>query len=362
MKSYNGMYPAVYDFENLYQSHRKARLGKSTRRAVMEFDQDLEANLIQLQNELVWGEYRTGSYHRFHVLEPKRREIASLPYRDRVVQHSLVMQLEPLWERSFIDHSYACRAGKGMHRGADAAQNMLRQVKRQHGHAYVLKADISKYFASIDHQVLKRLLRRKIRCNRTYGLCTGIIDSGIHPKDLAPKGLPIGNLTSQLWANVYLHELDLYAKHQVKAHHYVRYMDDFVIVHHDKDWLHHMRREIEAFLWESLRLKTNNKTQVFPVAQHQGRGLDFLGYHIWPTHRRLRKDSIRRIKRTLKRLQRQYATGEITLDLVTQTIASWTAHASHADTLGLRESVLGGAVFCPPAPGGHTDRESEPVE
>lgn len=347
MKSHNGMFPAIYDFESLYRGHLKARLGKRTRPSVQHFEQDLEANLIQLQNELIWGEYKTGKYHRFHVFEPKKREIASVPYRDRVVQHSLVAQLEPLWDRCFIDHSYACRTGRGMHRGADAAQRMLRKVLREHGQVYVLKADVSKYFASVDHGVLKAILRRKIRCNRTYELCAGIIDSGIHPKTLAPKGLPIGNLTSQLWANVYLHELDLYAKHQLKARHYVRYMDDFVIAHQDKAWLHDARRELEQFLWDSLRLTTNDKTQVFPVATRHGRGLNFLGYHIWPTHRRLRKDSIRRIKRSLKRLQRQYAEGSVSLELVRQTVQSWVAHASHADTLGLRGSVLGGVVFVP---------------
>jgi len=346
MKSHGGMFPAIYDFENLYRAHLKARLGKRTRPSVMQFDRNLEANLIQLQNELVWGEYKTGPYHRFHVLEPKRREIASVPYRDRVVQHSLIAQLEPIWEPLFIDHSYACRTGRGMHKGADAAQHMLRCVSRQYARLYVLKADISKYFASVNHAVLKAILRKKIRCNQTYDLCAGIIDAGSHPDAITATGMPIGNLTSQLWANIYLHELDKYVKHEVKARHYVRYMDDFVIVHTDKDWLHEARRKIETYLLNALGLKTNSKTQVFPVSKSNGRGLDFLGFHLWPTHRRLRKDSIKRIHRSLKTLQRQYAAGEISLELVGQTINSWVAHAAHADTYGLRKNVLGSAVFC----------------
>ncbi len=345
MKSYGGMFPAIYDFENLYRAHYKARLGKRTRPSVMLFDKNLEANLIQLQNELIWDEYKTGPYHRFHVLEPKRREIASLPYRDRVVQHSLIAQLEPIWEPLFIDHSYACRTGRGMHRGADVAQHMLRCVSRQYGKLHVLKADISKYFASVNHAVLKAILRKKIRCDRTYNLCAEIIDAGKHPEALTPTGMPIGNLTSQLWANIYLHELDKYVKHQVKAQHYVRYMDDFVIAHPDKDWLHDARKKIEAYLMDVLRLKTNSKTQVFPVSKTNGRGLDFLGFHIWPTHRRLRKDSIKRMRRSLKTLQRQYAQGDISLETVRQSVQSWVAHASHADTLGLRESVLAGVFF-----------------
>lgn len=345
MKTYNNLFPSIYDFEGLYQAYIRARRGKRTRASVLQFEQDLEGELIQLQNELIWKTYATGNYHHFDVFEPKRRQVSALPFRDRVVQHSLVKATEPIWESRFIDHSYACRPGRGMHRGADAVQAMMRQCLRDHGRVYALKADIAKYFASIDHTALKALLRQRIACQDTLWLCDQILASTADPGALAPVGIPIGNLTSQLWANIYLHELDLYAKHQLKARHYVRYMDDFVIIHHDKAWLQDALRSIEVFLDQRLRLRTNNKTQIFPVSARHGRGLDFLGYHIWPTRRRLRKSSIRRIIRSLKRCQRLYAEGDITLDDVRAKVQSWVAHASHADTQGLRGRVLGRFSF-----------------
>lgn len=340
MKTYRNIHPEIYDFESLYLAYRRARRGKRDRGSVRQFEQDLEGNLIQLQNEIIWEEYKTGRYHTFPVFEPKRREVASLPFRDRVLQHSLVSATEPIWERRFIDHSYACRPGRGMHRGADAVQAMMQKVRREHGHVYALKADIARYFANIDHGVLYRLLARHIACPKTLNLCEEIIASASEKGDLSPRGIPIGNLTSQLWANVYLHELDLFAKHQLKAIHYARYMDDFVVLHHDKAWLHYARQEIEAFLDKQLRLHTNDKTQIFPVALNHGRGLDFLGYHIWPTHRRLRKSSIRRIHNTMRRFQKLYARGEVDLDEIRQSVVSWSAHASHADTYGLQHKLF----------------------
>lgn len=311
-KTYNNLYPDIYSFESLHAAYMLARRGKRERREVQKFEQDLEGNLIQLQNELIWGMYQTGHYRQFIVNEPKERLVAALPFRDRVLQHSLVSVIEPIWERRFIFDSYACRPGKGTHKGADRAEAMLRKVKREHSHVYVLKADISKFFYSIDHGVMKSLVRRRIRCRRTLKLIDGIIDSTAMPGDPHPVGLPIGNLTSQLFANVYLNELDEFVKHVLREKNYLRYMDDFLIVHHDKAHLHRIRAQIERFLWERLRLKTNSKTQVFPVGERFGRAVDFLGYRIWTTHRRIRKSSISRITRTLKRLRRQYAAGKST--------------------------------------------------
>ena len=204
---------------------------------------------------------------------------------------------------------------------------------------------MAKNFANIDHGVLGRLIGKHIGCRETLTLCSEIIASTAAPGDLSPKGLPIGNLTSQLWANIYLHQLDLYVKHVLRCHAYVRYMDDFVFVHHDKGWLHETRARVEAFLRDQLRLETNRKTQVFPVARERGRGLDFLGYHLWPTHRRLRKSSVSRIRRTLKRMRRLYAEGEITLPEVRQSIVSWIAHTRHANAHGLCEAVLSQFAF-----------------
>ena len=344
-KTYNNLFEKIYSFDMLYDAHIKARRGKRNRKEVMEFEQNLEGNLIQLQNELIWGQYRTGEYRRFFVKEPKLREVAALPYRDRVVQHALVAAIEPIWERRFIADSYACRPGRGTHRGADRAEEMLRRVKREHGRVYVFKADIAKYFSNIDHEILKGLLSKRIACRRTIEVIDEIINSTNALSERYGVGLPIGNLTSQLWANVYLHELDLFVKHQLREKHYVRYMDDFLFIHHDKAHLQRVRIQIEQFLLDSLHLKTNAKTQIFPVAAIGGRAIDFLGYRIWATHRKIRKSSIGRISRTMRRLSKWYAKGKIDMDRVRQSVVSWIQHAKHANTYGLRKVLMRAHAF-----------------
>jgi len=345
VKRHFDLFPQYTTFEALYRAHLRARRGKRDRAEVLRFTQHLEENLLTLQRDLLEGVYRTGEYRYFSVYEPKKRTVAALPYRDRVMQHAMIGVVEPIFERTFHHDSYACRPGKGMHAGADRAQQFLRQVERGHGQVYVLKADISKYFNSIDHGVLKRLLRRRIGCERTLALLDEIIDTSAVIGDLAPKGLPIGNLTSQLAANIYLHELDDFVKHGLRERRYLRYMDDFCVVHHDKAHLHRLRHEIEAFLWDQLRLTTNHKTQVFPVSGTHGRGLDFLGYKIWPHRRRVRKDCVLRMRKKMKRLQRKYADGRVDLDDIKPVVASWVGHVSHADSENLREALLGRCVF-----------------
>ena len=344
-KTYGSLFPRIYDFQALHDAYCRARAGKRDRPEVQRFEQDLEGNLIELQNELIWGTYRTGEYRTFEIHEPKARRVAALPFRDRVVQHSLVAVIEPIWEARFVHDSYACRPGRGTHRGADRAQQMLRQVKRRHGRVVVLKGDVKSYFASIDHAILKRLLRRRIRCARTLALLDQIIDSSNQINATPGVGLPIGNLVSQLAANIYLHELDAFVKHELREKHYVRYMDDFVIVHHDKAHLHAVRERIDRFLGDRLRLQTNAKTQIYPVGLLRGRSLDFLGYQMWPTHRRMRRSSIVRISRTLRKLQRLYERGQIGLDRVRASVQSWLAHAAHADARGLCARLLGGVAF-----------------
>lgn len=343
MKTYSNLYPKIFEFDRLDRAYRRARRGKRDRVEVMRFERDLECELIQIQNELVWGEYATSPYRTFYVHEPKTRLVAALPFRDRVVQHSLFEVLEPIWEQRFIHHSYACRPGKGLHHGADQAQRWLREVKRKHGKVYALKADIAKYFPSIDHDILKGMIERRVTCSRTLDLCEDIIDSW-HP------GLPIGNLSSQLWANVYLHELDSHVKQELGVQRYMRYMDDWIVIHHDKAYLHRLREHLERWLWRHLRLKLNHKTQVFPVSARRGRSLDYLGYRIWLTHRRLREDSVKRMRKRLREMEWQFYRGEIDHADVQARIQSWLGHASHADTYRIRSKLLGNSVFTRPHP------------
>lgn len=331
MKTHGNLFEKIITFDALYSAYRRARKGKRKSWPCMYFERDLEGNLIQLQNELIWGEYRTGGYRSFQISEPKTRTITALTeFRDRVVQHALMELLEPLWEASFISHSYACRLGKGAHAGADHAQTMMRDCLRQHGKLYALKADVRKYFASVEHGALKCLIRRKISDKRILELLDNIIDS-YSEAGTPGVGIPIGNLTSQLMANIYLDALDQHIKCRLREKWYCRYMDDFIVLHHDKKHLQALRLTLEAWLDRNLSLELNHKTVIFPVAPNHGRGLDFLGYHLWPHKRRLRKASLKRFKRRVRRLQKQYSTGAVGVVEIRQQLSSWIAHARHGE-------------------------------
>jgi RNA-directed DNA polymerase len=328
----------IYDFENILSAAYSCRKGKTTGVATLKFFDNLEENIIQIQNEMMWDMYKASSYHYFYVFEPKRRLISAPNFRDRVVHRAIYNIVEPLFDKTYIYDSYACRRDKGTHRGADRAQQFIRQVEHNSGRAYALKADIKRYFSSIDHAVLKSILSAKIQCSRTIDLLFYIIDSS--PCDSDGTGIPLGNLTSQIFANVYLNELDRFIKHRLKVKRYVRYMDDFVIIHHDKNQLTRWRCDIEDFINQNLKLETNAKTQIFPISVEKGRGLDFLGYRIYSHHRLLRKSSVKSIKTKLKKYRNQYFNHELSISDVNKKIQSWLGHASHADSYNLRRALL----------------------
>jgi RNA-directed DNA polymerase len=332
MRTFKRLYPLIYAFDNLYAAYLKARRGRRYDGEVLWFSMRLEDELLQLYHELQSETYETGEYRTFIVCEPKRREVAALPFRDRVVHHAICNVIEPRFDQTFIAHSYACRAGKGTHAGADQITAWLRHLHRQGVEPYALQADVRSYFASVDHEALIGIMARKIACPRTFALLEGIIRGAGHDG----KGIPIGNLTSQLFANIYLNELDQFVKHTLRARHYLRYMDDFVILHADKGQLRRWRYQIAAFLRERLRLSLNERTRLFPASQ----GIDFLGYRIWRTHRLLRKRSVRDMRRKLRRFERQYAAGEISRGRITASIQGWLGHARHADTYNLRRQLF----------------------
>lgn len=335
VKTYNNLYPLIYDFENLYRAYLKARRNKRYQQEVLTFTVNLGENLLQIQNELIWKTYRTGPYRFFYVHDPKTRLVAALPFKDRVVQHALCNIIEPIFESRFIYDSYACRVGKGTHAGADRVTQFLRIAQRKWERVYCLKGDIAQCFPSINHAILKAIIRKRITCPDTLWLIDEIIDSGGDGSD-CPRGLPIGNLTSQLWANVYLDQLDHFVKEVLRERYYVRYMDDFVVIGGDKRHLWEVKKEIEGFLADKLDLRLNDKTGVWPISQ----GIDFLGYRIWPTHRLVRKSSIKRMKRKLKAFQRKFRGGRISLDKINATIQSWLGHVSHANSYNLRRKLL----------------------
>lgn len=302
----------------------------------MHFSLDLEGNLIQIQNELIWKIYKPSPYYEFYVYEPKKRLVSAPAFRDRIVHHALCNIVEPLFEKKMIHDSYACRNFKGSHRAADRTQRFLRTAIKNCGEVYCLKCDIKQYFPSIPHDILKRIIKRTISCKDTLWLIDRIIDSGATPGQLNPIKLPIGALTSQLWANIYLGQLDHFIKEELRERFYIRYMDDFIIINHSKERLWQVKDQIERYINHELLLEFNNKTGIFPITQ----GIDFVGYRIWPTHRLLRKRSVKKLKHKLRVFERKYATGDIKLKDIDCSIQSWMGHAQHADTYRLRSKIF----------------------
>lgn len=218
--------------ENLFAAWEEFRKGKRSRPDVMRFEEQLEPNIFQLQRELAAGAYRHGSYSAFRICDPKQRQIHKAAVRDRVVHHAVFAVLNPVFEPAFIAHSFSCRVGKGTHRAVDALERMLWQASRNHTRpCFALKCDVHQFFASVDHGILLDILGRKIRDERAMMLLREIVGSF---QGASGKGIPIGNLTSQLFANVYLNELDRFMKHTLRIRSYVRYTDDFVVVSEDE--------------------------------------------------------------------------------------------------------------------------------
>lgn len=340
----------ICDYENLYNSYLEARKGKRYRDDVLTYTANLESNLIITQNELLWGTYEVGPYRSFYVTEPKLRLVMALQFKDRVVQWAIYRCLNPVYDKLFIEDSYACRIGKGTHKAADRLQYWLRQVSRKEGKWYYLKLDISKYFYRVDHAILFEILKRRITDERLLNLLWKVINcedtkfglpSGMNPEEckedmwLSDVGMPIGNLTSQLFANIYLNELDQYAKHELRLHYYIRYMDDVIILSDDKKFLNQVKYEIQRFLDEELCLDLNSKTAIRPVAL----GIDFVGYKIWATHRKLKKQTARRIIRKVKHMCEELKSGRLTKEEFMRSAASYKGMLQHCNSYGLRRKL-----------------------
>ena len=346
VKRYSNLYPQVTTFENLYTAFRKAAKGKRGQPNVAAFEFDLEHNLLTLQDELTQKTYRPGAYRSFYIHDPKERLISAAPFSDRVVHHALCNVIEPIFERTFIGDSYANRKGKGTHAALDRAQTLARR------YPYVLQCDVVQFFPSIDHQCLYDMLARKLADDDVLWLIDQILASGrdvlrdayelvyFPGDDLFAtnryRGLPIGNLTSQFWGNVYLNELDQYVKRDLHCRGYVRYVDDFLLFADSKRQLWAWKDAVRAKLAD-LRLTLHARSStVYPVTN----GIPFLGFHVYPTHRRLKRRNGVAFARRYRKLRRAAARGEITRDELDTRVQGWLAHAAHGDTYGLRRSLL----------------------
>jgi RNA-directed DNA polymerase len=349
MKRLGNLWPQIVEFENLYIASRQAQKGKRFRENVLAFNYALESEIFTLQAELISQSYQPGAYRTFEIRDPKPRLISAAPYRDRVVHHALCNIIVPPLDKTLIGGTYANRVGYGTHR----ALNQFTLFSRSH--QYILQGDIRKYFPSIDHEILKTLIRRKIKCPQTLWLIDSIIDSSNeqepaykhYPGDelLTPvqrrRGLPIGNLTSQFFANFYLSPLDHFVKEQLKICSYLRYVDDFALFSDDKEKLTQCLKEVEKFL-DTLRLTLHPiKTQLFETKY----GANFVGFRVLPDQIRVRGDNLRRARQRLRSLQKQYAVGEIGLEPLVRRLQSWESHLKHGNTYRLRRKVFDQHTF-----------------
>ena len=345
-KTYKNLYEQVIHPLNIWVAYKQAARGKRYKPAAAYFEYDLEKNLIELEQVLLTEAYQPGEYHNFHIHKPKRRLISAAPFRDRVVHHALMNVIEPLFERGFIFDSYANRKGKGTHKAIDRCTYWLRRYR------YVMHLDVRQFFPSIDHEILLRILSHTIGDERVMNLVKKIINSGAgvqageyetvyFPGDdifsaNRPRGLPIGNLTSQHWANVYLNQLDQYAKRVLKCQAYIRYVDDVLLFTQDKEALLDWRTEIIFFL-RTLRL-TIHETKAQP--RPTGTGIPFLGFQVFPTHRRIRPSNGYAFQRRFKRMLLDVQSGNLSQKDFSGRLVSWLNHASYGDTWGLKRSIL----------------------
>ena len=339
------LFDEIASFPALLEAARKAARGKRAKPGAAAFLANLEPEVLRLERDLGSGSYRPGRYTVIQIRDPKHRTVSAAPFRDRVVHHALCAVVEPIFERGFIHDSYANRLGKGTHRA------IARYERFRDRHRWVLRCDIYRYFPAIDHEILKADLRRRIACERTLWLADRIIDGSnsqeavnlYYPGDhlFTPfqrrRGLPIGNLTSQFFANLYLNGLDHFCKEVLRAKGYVRYVDDFALFHDEREQLEVWRQRIAEYL-EGRRLRLHpRKTLVLDAV----RPAPFLGLVLLPGgYRRLPEDNVRRFRNRLRGLRDRWRAGRVEKEEIIQRVRAWVAHAEHADTWRLRQAIF----------------------
>lgn len=346
MREKKSLYPRIYHWDNLLSAFRKASKGKRGREPAARFELRLEDNLINLQDELQNRTYSPGEYESFYIHDPKRRLISAAPFRDRVVHHALCNIIEPIFEKSFIHDSYANRIGKGGHRALARARLFARKNR------YVLSCDVRQFFPSVDHALLRGVLSRRLTDYQVMWLIDEILKSGrgvlkevydmvYFPGDdlfavNRPRGLPIGNLTSQFWANCFLNGFDHFVKRELQCKNYVRYVDDMLLFGNDRKTLWAWKKAIIERM-AALRMTIHrNRAQVVPTSE----GMPFLGFGIYRHKMRLKRRKGIAFTRKFRALISDYKAGRVPLEKVTASARGWANHAGHGDTLGLRKAVL----------------------
>ena len=317
-------------FEKLLEAHYRARKNKTYKTEIIRFELDLERNIINLLNNLKNGTYQIGEYRKFIIYEPKERVIKALPYIDRIVHQWYVEEfIKPYIIPKFIKHSFACLENRGTHKAVETVQRAMRIYKRKKGNYWILKCDISKFFYSINPDILYRIMEKYIADKALLNFTKFLIYSDKSSK----LGIPIGNYCSQYFANVYLHELDTFVKHNLHIKYYNRFMDDFVLLLDTKTDCIRIKKEIEKFLNTNLKLKLNEKSKYYPSKM----GVNYCGYRIFETHRLLRLNSKKKIKVKVKKWNKLNLKKTLNLEKARCSLTSWLGHSSHCNSYKLQK-------------------------
>ncbi len=340
MKNYKNIFEEIISLDNLFQAWTNFKRNKQKKSNVRKFEWRLEQNIFHLYRELRGRTYKHGEYSSFHIQDPKQRHIHKANVRDRVFHHALFSILNPIFEQAFISDSFSCRIGKGTHKGVLALGKMIRKESKNYSRAcFILKCDIKKFFDSVDHEILLKILNKRISDLDVRWLLKEIVGSFSSKKSdiFNLRGIPIGNLTSQLFANVYMNEFDQFVKHKLKIKYYARYTDDFVIVSDSQEYLEDILKPIDKFLKEKLALELH-PNKMFLRKNRQG--IDFLGYVTMPHYRVVRTKTKNRIFKKLKERTQEYKTRKINEELLNQCLQSYLGVLSHADTFELKQELI----------------------
>ena len=333
IKKYENLYSEICSFKNLMKAWINAKKGKTKRRYVKRFQRNLRNNLLKLKEELINQTYEPCSLKNFVLRDPKTRKISKSAFRDRVVHHALCNLIVPDFEKGFIYDSHANQIGKGTLKAIERFDKFKRKVSKNNTRkCFVLKADIKHYFEEIDHQILINIIKKKIKDKKVIWLIKQILS--VNNK---PKGMPLGNLTSQFFANLYLNELDVYTKHKLRAKHYIRYVDDFVILHESKEQLEEWKNKIDKFLKEKLKI------ELHPSKSHVLRlngGINFLGFRIFYHHKLLRKSNLKNFNRKFNNLKILFNEEVIGREKALGSLEGWLAYCSHANTHKYRKHLM----------------------
>jgi retron-type reverse transcriptase len=328
------IFDQIISIENLYNAWNEFKKGKRHKADVQVFEFHLEDNLFKLHWMLKNGYYKHGAYQKFNINDPKPRVIHKASVQDRIVHHAIFKILYPMFDQTFIFDSYSCRNNKGTHKAVKRLNLFIKNVSRHYQESsFVLKCDISKFFNSIDHEILKTIISKKLDDQKAMKLINNIIDS-YHTDN--GKGVPLGNLTSQLFANIYMNKLDQFMKCTLGQKYYIRYTDDFVIVHNNYMYLNNLIPKIDAFLRDELELLLHpKKVEIRKMSQ----GVDFLGYVILPHHKLLRTKSKRRMCRKLDVKCKEYKESKIDRISLDQSIQSYYGMLKHCSSKDLKRKV-----------------------